>query len=372
MRPLLVFPSLLLLAACSTTQLPISPHKIDVQQGNVIDQETVSKLKPGLTRSQVRFLLGTPLVVDPFRDNRWDYVYNYRTAGKLTAQKRLTVFFERDALSRIETEGFDQTTPKAEVVALKPPSVSEPQSLAPVQPEPVTKAEAEQPATLDNSVQQAQLQPKVAAQVKESEPQPAPVAAVPAPPATTSTNTLGTGLATVKTSVVPALETVEKKTTVVKADSTPPQPVALQQDTDADAVKPDVVPTFPESKGTSDIESPVLAAVQNWAKAWSARDEQGYLAAYSDDFKPGGGFTRAEWKKRRKMLLNLSKNIEVQVESPVVEFPKAGQALVTFNQYYRSDTFHDAVIKQLLMGLQDGRWLILEERVMSVLNIIKK
>ncbi|HXF65751.1 MAG TPA: outer membrane protein assembly factor BamE, partial [Burkholderiales bacterium] len=61
----------------------LAPYKMDIQQGNVVTQEMISKLRPGMTRSQVRFALGTPLVVDPFRTNRWDYVYLYEKAGRL-------------------------------------------------------------------------------------------------------------------------------------------------------------------------------------------------------------------------------------------------------------------------------------------------
>lgn len=89
-----------LAAGCSGGK--IGPHRIDVQQGNALDQESVARLKPGLSRSQVRFLLGTPLVVDPFRTDRWDYVYLYHKAGRLTEQKRVTLFFEGDTLVRIE------------------------------------------------------------------------------------------------------------------------------------------------------------------------------------------------------------------------------------------------------------------------------
>jgi outer membrane protein assembly factor BamE len=84
-----------LLAACF-----LKPHKIDVQQGNFLDQEAVSKLKPDMTRSQVRFLLGTPLVADPFHPERWDYLYIDRKAGKLKERKRLTLIFEGDQLKR--------------------------------------------------------------------------------------------------------------------------------------------------------------------------------------------------------------------------------------------------------------------------------
>jgi len=90
-----------LLAGCSAIQ-KIGPHRIDVQQGNALDPDSVARLKPGLSRSQVRFLLGTPLVVDPFHNDRWDYVYVFYEAGKLVEQKRITLFFDGDTLARIE------------------------------------------------------------------------------------------------------------------------------------------------------------------------------------------------------------------------------------------------------------------------------
>ena len=58
----------LLVSACG----PLSPYRADVQQGNVVTQDMIAKLQPGMTRSQVRFALGTPLIVDPFRQDRWD------------------------------------------------------------------------------------------------------------------------------------------------------------------------------------------------------------------------------------------------------------------------------------------------------------
>jgi outer membrane protein assembly factor BamE len=90
----------LLLTGCSL--LPHVIFKIDVQQGNVVTEEMLEKLKPGMTKSQVLFVLGSPLIMDAFRDNRWDYVYLYRKKGDLAEQKRLTVFFENDALVNIE------------------------------------------------------------------------------------------------------------------------------------------------------------------------------------------------------------------------------------------------------------------------------
>ena len=86
----------------------VSPYRIDIQQGNVVTQEMVAKLKPGMTRSQVRFALGSPLIVDPFRTDRWDYVYTYQKQGKDIETRRLVVVFQDDKLLRIEGEALPQ------------------------------------------------------------------------------------------------------------------------------------------------------------------------------------------------------------------------------------------------------------------------
>lgn len=78
------------------------PHKIDVQQGNYVDQAMLAKLKTGMTKSQVRYVLGTPLVTDPFHPERWDYAYMDRPNGKLKASRRVTVIFEGERLRRLE------------------------------------------------------------------------------------------------------------------------------------------------------------------------------------------------------------------------------------------------------------------------------
>lgn len=93
-----------LLSACSYIPLAPSVYKIDIQQGNVVTQEMLAKLKPGMSKSQVRFIMGTPLVADVFHPNRWDYAYRYQTAGELTAQRHVTVVFENEVLQRVEGE----------------------------------------------------------------------------------------------------------------------------------------------------------------------------------------------------------------------------------------------------------------------------
>jgi outer membrane protein assembly factor BamE len=93
-----------LLGGCSGVPvLPgITPHKMDIQQGNYVTQDMVAKLKPGMSKAQVRFALGTPLVVDPFHAERWDYVYILQKRGKIVEQRRLIVLFENEKLLRLE------------------------------------------------------------------------------------------------------------------------------------------------------------------------------------------------------------------------------------------------------------------------------
>lgn len=102
---------LLLITGCSSVpsvpSVPSVLYKIDVQQGNVITQEMVDKLKPGMTRSQVRFVLGTALIGDVFHKNRWDYVYRLVQHGNLVDEYKLTVFFEDDKLVRTEGDFAD-------------------------------------------------------------------------------------------------------------------------------------------------------------------------------------------------------------------------------------------------------------------------
>src|SRR5881394_1159632 len=108
----------------------VSSYKPEIQQGNVITQEMVEKLKPGMTKSQVRFVLGTPLITDPFHPERWDYVYVYKKNVDAPAETRqFVVIFDGDAMAR--TEGDFAPPPTTALEAPSEPSRSETPSSAP-------------------------------------------------------------------------------------------------------------------------------------------------------------------------------------------------------------------------------------------------
>lgn len=95
----------LLLGGCSMTNPlhTLRPYQIDIQQGNEVTQAMLDQLKPGMTSSQVRFVMGTPLIVDPFHADRWDYVLRVEKAGRVMDRRRVTVVFQDGRLKGIET-----------------------------------------------------------------------------------------------------------------------------------------------------------------------------------------------------------------------------------------------------------------------------
>lgn len=84
----------------------ITPYKIDIVQGNFVSKEQVEQLKPGMLRTQVRDVLGTPLLTSVFHAERWDYVFTMKRPGTEPQALRLTVYFKGDALDRFEGDAM--------------------------------------------------------------------------------------------------------------------------------------------------------------------------------------------------------------------------------------------------------------------------
>ena len=80
----------------------LTPYRIEIVQGNVVTSEQVARVKPGMTRAQVRDLLGTPLITDPFHADRWDYLFSIRRKGTEYQQRSVVVWFNGDSMRSIE------------------------------------------------------------------------------------------------------------------------------------------------------------------------------------------------------------------------------------------------------------------------------
>lgn len=89
------------IAGCSTLEFPWA-YKVTVPQGNYIEHEMVEQLEVGMTKRQVRYVMGSPLIEDTFNTNQWDYYYNIKRGSKTLKEQHFTVFFEEDKLVRWE------------------------------------------------------------------------------------------------------------------------------------------------------------------------------------------------------------------------------------------------------------------------------
>jgi outer membrane protein assembly factor BamE len=154
-RSLIFVLGTLLLGGCSSVKTTdslfglITPYKIDIVQGNVVTQEQLALLKPGLTRSQVRDVLGTPLLTDPFHADRWDYLFTIRRPGTAVQRRDVIVHFDGDRMTSVESPALP--TEGEFVESISPPVKAKPRTLAlteaqigalPVPPKPAPPAAA--------------------------------------------------------------------------------------------------------------------------------------------------------------------------------------------------------------------------------------
>lgn len=100
----------LLLSACGLL------YRVDVPQGNLLDQEAIADVEPGMSKRQVSLLLGTPAVTSPFHQDRWDYIYSLRRRGREAEVRNLTLHFDGETLTRIEGDLLPERTVEEELL----------------------------------------------------------------------------------------------------------------------------------------------------------------------------------------------------------------------------------------------------------------
>jgi outer membrane protein assembly factor BamE len=138
----------MLLSACSYVDDPLSklvakinPYRIELIQGNVVTQEQLQIIRPGMSKNQIKEVLGTPLIVSLFHGDRWDYAFTIRRHGQPIQQRRLSVFFENDAMTRYDADPLPSEAEFAARIDIRRPSTAKipplqasPEQLAPFKP----------------------------------------------------------------------------------------------------------------------------------------------------------------------------------------------------------------------------------------------
>lgn len=370
------------LTACGSKLPTIKSYEMDIQQGNVVTSKMLMQLRPGMTKSQVRYILGTPLLVDSFHNNRWDYFYELRQQGKVIEKRRVILDFENDLLKSVRGDvvAANDKSPEAPVDtsarSVSPPKVAEETSwldkLMFWKSKPEAVATAAVAAAAVDAVAKA---PEAAVAAAE----PAAKAEVDAPQSVLRQNQdslLTSEMPAVP--VVPVLPEAQTATTEVPAQATlapaeptpsaaplPPAESAAVADnasaSNANAAE-EIKPT--EAQPTVQ-EATIREALSQWADAWRSKNINAYLSAYADNFKPEGGISKKAWAAQRKQRLSPKQGaIGLMIEDVVVE-TKGNRASVQFWQQYSSKVYRDEVLKQLDFELDTNtnRWRIVREFV---------
>jgi tetratricopeptide (TPR) repeat protein len=171
-----------------------------------------------------------------------------------------------------------------------------------------------------------------------------------------------------RTEAVKAVELPSAKVEMPKAEARKPEVVAKAPTapvTTPPVAKPTPTPPPPPPVSTpaaSDAKAQAVAAVESWAKAWSAKDVKGYLGHYAPEFEVPGGASRAAWEKERTERIQKPKHIEVGVKVLNAQADD-NEATVTVRQSYKSDTLKSNSTKTLKLVKSGDRWLIKQERV---------
>ncbi len=393
-------------AGCGSKLPAVKPYKMEIQQGNVVNSKMLLQLRPGMTKSQVLYIMGTPLIADSFHSNRWDYFYQMRKEGKLMEQRRVILDFDKDALVSVRGDVVAASDKSAEApVNTAPRTVTPPKKeetsfwdklkfwggdetapktagVAPVEKAPATAkveaAESLAQKTPSGSEEKAAAGTGIvlAAPVAEG------LAQESAETASILKKNIELPVAkeeVVTTAVTPELSAPEALAPEAQANvSEPVKPAEAEKVPEVakpEAAKPESQPiptaqvaAMPVTKPSNEAsQQAVQGAVDAWANAWRGKDITAYLSAYSAKFKPDGLATRAAWVAQRKNRLSKKQgDIRLALEDVTVN-ADGTRATVQFFQKYSSKVYSDEVAKQLDFewDAKANRWLIVKESVIE-------
>ena len=258
----------LLCASCGTALPSVKPYKLDVQQGNVVTSKMLLQLRPGMTQSQVRFIMGTPLIQDSFHGKRWDYVYQMRENGKITEQRRVILDFENDLLKTVrgdvvasasDASKSNEVADNSGTRVINPSAKAEDKSLFGAlkfwQKKPTAKPVPQVKA--DESSKQA-VAPAVASETKPAESKPLEPAVTPATVTPETQSVLAVPLLPAEPSPVAATQgpVAAAEAPAAAVVETPAAVTPSGESTSAKSASVDAAPVQTEAAPTAAVESP--------------------------------------------------------------------------------------------------------------------
>ena len=293
----------------------LKSYRVLVQQGNVIDESKVDALKINMTKEQVTFLLGEPVVNNIFNKNRWDYVYYRKRDPEETKLNMISIFFDDEkvvSMKRItkNDEGLFEINENKKIS--DPEFLNDEETIA-INEKIFNEIDLEgvKNNELDEKNKNSDKQNKQKDKSKEKE-------------------------------HVEEIENKKNKQEVIK---------------------------YKETKITrkNDFEI-VTEFIEAWANAWEQKDVEKYFSYYASDYTSSYYDDHNLWKEdRKKRILNKSK-INISISNISINFDiieKEEKAVITFNQNYESDNYKDQVIKKITLIKKLNNWIIISEELVD-------
>ena len=366
----------ILSASCSSTLPSFKPYHLDVQQGNVVTSKMMLQLKPGMSKSQVRYVMGTPLLQDSFHQDRWDYLYQMNKGGQVIERRRVILEFKNDGLAKVRGDVIQAGSPGAENAPIAmiddvKTAKSDKTLLAEDakaswtdrfkfwKDDEKTEAAKADAAKAEKLVVKEETKTSWLDSLKfweSDKPAQAPAKAVDVPKAVEVSKPVEVVKAAEPEQVV-APSAVEQPV-VAEEEASQPSPV--------EAVK-EVANIEPEQKVAdeavpADAKAEIAAMVNAWADAWRTKNLNAYLKFYSDKFVPEGMSRKAWLAQRKQRVAGQPGAISLTLENVAIDV-NGKSARVQFLQHYSSGKFVDHVTKVLSLSNEQQKWLIVKEAV---------
>jgi len=330
----LILPLVLLLVSCSSTLPSIKTYKMDVQQGNVITPKMMLQLKPAMTKSQVRFILGTPLLADTFHRDRWDYFYEMNRGGKVIERRRVILEFENESLKSVRGDIIPAGQPGAENAPVA--SVRE-----------IRSARSNKELMLEDSNKPWWERFKFWGEEQEEAAHQEQKVDARAAPAVAASQSVKSG--TTQSANAPAVPASANTPSVA-----PEKAVAVEKPVKAEKIS--APPPVDTEAGQ------VAAQLQRWNSAWQGRKLNDYLNLYSANFVPEGVSRRA-WLEQQQQKFGSAEYVEdIKIENVQVEV-HGSIASVQFDQISTTPAGIKKISKEFGFENEGGLWRIVRESV---------
>ena len=355
----------LLSASCSSTLPSFKTYKLDVQQGNVVTSKMMLQLKPGMTKSQVRYVMGTPLLQDSFHPDRWDYLYQMNKDGRVIERRRVILEFGDEGLKTVRGDVIPAGQPGAEGAAIASvEDVTTATSNKALLNEDPKKSWADRFKFWADDEPVKKVAPKVADKPIEK-----PVAKVAEPVQANE----AVEVPAAETQQAESVETVAEQAVVPKIEEVK----AVAENLSDSQLS--VGNAESEKSYNQDAQAPAVADDKNqlakrvaaWADAWRNKKIDEYLSFYSNQFKPEG-LSKKSWTAQRKQRLSAKQgDIKLSLDNVTVRID-GKQASVEFVQHYSAAGYSDHVVKALAFDREKTEWMIVRESVTGKASSVKE